>query len=49
MWPDRVSNPRLLALESDALPAALRGPAIYLFVVLYYNYSFIVYLIKWEL
>ena len=27
MWPDRVSNPRPLALESDALPIALRGPA----------------------
>ena len=23
MWPDRESNPRLLALESDALPTAL--------------------------
>ena len=27
MWPDRVSSPRLLALESDALTTALRGPA----------------------
>ena len=27
MWPDRVSNPEPLALESDALPTALRGPA----------------------
>ena len=27
MWPDRVSNPGPLALESDALPIALRGPA----------------------
>ena len=27
MWPDRVSNPGSLALESDALPTALRGPA----------------------
>ena len=27
MWPDRLSNPGLLALESDALPTALRGPA----------------------
>ena len=26
MWPDRVSNPGPLALESDALPTALRGP-----------------------
>ena len=26
MWLDRVSNPRPLALESDALPTALRGP-----------------------
>ena len=28
MWPDRVSNQGPLALESDALPTALRGPAI---------------------
>ena len=28
MWPDRVSNPEPLALESDALPTALRGPAV---------------------
>ena len=27
MWPDRVSNPGPLALESDALPTALRGAA----------------------
>ena len=27
MWPDRVSMPGPLALESDALPTALRGPA----------------------
>ena len=27
MWPDWVSNPGPLALESDALPAAPRGPA----------------------
>ena len=27
MWPDRVSNPKPLALESDALPTDLRGPA----------------------
>ena len=27
MRPDRVSNPGPLALESDALPTALRGPA----------------------
>ena len=27
MWPDRVSNPGPLALESDALSKALRGPA----------------------
>ena len=26
MWPDRVSNPGSLALESDVLPTALRGP-----------------------
>ena len=28
MWPDRVSNPGPLALESGALPTALRGPAV---------------------
>ena len=27
MWPDRVSNPGPLALVSDALPTAPRGPA----------------------
>ena len=27
MWPDQVSNPGLLALESDALPTELRRPA----------------------
>ena len=27
MWPDRVSSPGPLALESDALPTVLRGPA----------------------
>ena len=27
MLPDRVSNPGSLALESDALPTELRGPA----------------------
>ena len=26
MWPDQVSNPGLLALESDAFPTTLRGP-----------------------
>ena len=35
MWPDRVSDLGPLALESDALPTALRGPAtIYLYVFL---------------
>ena len=28
MWPDRVSNPGPLPLESDALPTALSGPAV---------------------
>ena len=28
MWPYPVSNPGLLALESDALPTALRGLAM---------------------
>ena len=31
MWPDRESNPGPLALESDAFPTALRGPAKSLF------------------
>ena len=30
MWPDRVSNPVLLALESDALPTVLRGLVSYI-------------------
>ena len=28
MWPDRVPNPGPLTYESDALPTALRGPAV---------------------
>ena len=28
MLPDRVSNPGLLTYKSDALPIALRGPAL---------------------
>ena len=28
MWPDRVSNPGPLALQSDALPTAPRGPRV---------------------
>ena len=28
MWPDWVSNPGPLPLESDVLPTALRGPAV---------------------
>ena len=28
MWPDRVSNPGPLALESDVLPTVLCGPAV---------------------
>ena len=27
MWPDRVSNPGPLTLESHAIPTALSGPA----------------------
>ena len=27
MWPDQLSNPGPLALESDVLPSALHGPA----------------------
>ena len=27
MWPDRVSSPGPLAIESDALPTMLRGTA----------------------
>ena len=35
MWPDRVSNPGPLALESDALPTALCGPAVCVCVCVY--------------
>ena len=35
MWPDWVSNPGPLALESGALPTALRGPAVCVFVCMY--------------
>ena len=31
MWPDRVSNPAPLAIESDALCTALRGSADFFF------------------
>ena len=34
MWPDRVSNPGPLALESDALPTAPRGPAIIIIIII---------------
>ena len=34
MWPDRVTNPRPLAPESDMLPTALRGPAYLLIYVI---------------
>ena len=30
MWSDRVSNPGPLTCESGALPTALRGPAIFI-------------------
>ena len=33
MLPDRVSNPGPLTYESDALPIALRGPALQLSVI----------------
>ena len=29
MWPDQVSNPGPMVLESDALPTVLHGPAMY--------------------
>ena len=34
MWPDWVSNPGSLVLESDALPTALHGLAWLCFVIL---------------
>ena len=34
MWPVRISNPGPLTYESGALPTALRGPAIPLFIKL---------------
>ena len=30
MWPELVSNPGPLALESDALPTTPRGPASFI-------------------
>ena len=35
MWPDWVSNSGPLALESDALPTTLRGPAVCVCVCVY--------------
>ena len=35
MWPDKVSNPGPLALGSDALPTALRSPALILVLTLW--------------
>ena len=35
MWPDLVSNPGPLPLESDALPTALRGPTVCVCVCVY--------------
>ena len=32
MWPDWVPNPGPLPFESDALPTALRGPAVCVFL-----------------
>ena len=37
MWPNRVSKPGHLALESDALPTALLGPAFVFFFFWYKN------------
>ena len=34
MLPDRVSNPGPLTYESGALPIALRGPAVHIYVQL---------------
>ena len=43
MWPDRVSNPRPVALESDALPTALTGRAMWhgVFPLMKYQYTVI--------
>ena len=38
MWPDRVSNPGPLALESDALPTALCDPVNCIHVGNQFNY-----------
>ena len=38
MLPDRVSNPGPLTYESGALPIALRGPAVYIYI--YYENVF---------
>ena len=37
MWPDRVLNPGLLALKSDALPTPARGPAGCKAILIMYN------------
>ena len=39
MWPDRVSNPGSLVLESDALPTALRSPALIIDFMTFINTS----------
>ena len=38
MLPDRVSNPGPLTYESDALPIALRGPAVCIRTSSFYSY-----------
>ena len=36
MLPDRVSNPGTLTYESDSLQTALRGPAVFLVLPMYF-------------
>ena len=48
MLPDRVSNPGPLTYESGALPIALRGPAIYLFIVVKFCWDLNIFLMAYS-
>ena len=41
MWPEGVSNPGFLGLETDALPTEIRGPADYQFVRVLHSLLFL--------
>ena len=46
MWPDRVSTPGPLTLESDALVTALRGPAPCSMTLVYFTAFGVTYTVK---